>query len=115
MQPDWTELDSVVREAEKHGVLGISLTGPDGARGSHNGARPFRAASTVKIPLMIEVMRGVDRGDWALTDEHRVNAADKAHGSGVLLHLHDGIRVTLADLLYLTISISDNTATNLLI
>jgi beta-lactamase class A len=115
MQPDWTELNSVARQAEEHGVLGISLTGPDGARWSHNGARPFRAASTVKIPLMIEVMRGVDRGDWSLTDEHRVNAADKARGSGVLLHLHDGITVTLADLLYLTISISDNTATNLLI
>jgi beta-lactamase class A len=33
----------------------------------------------------------------------------------VLLHLHAGLELTLADLVYLMISISDNTATNVLI
>jgi beta-lactamase class A len=115
MQPDWSALEHIVSAAEQRGVVGVSLSGPHDARWCHNGGRAFRAASTVKIPLMIEVMRGVDRGDWALADRQTVNAADKARGSGVLTQLHDGLEVTLADLLYLTISISDNTATNLLI
>ena len=115
MQRDWSTLERTVAAAEERGVVGVSLSGPRDARWSHNGGRAFRAASTVKIPLMIEVMRGVNRGDWALSDRQSVNADDKARGSGVLTHLHDGLEVTLADLLYLTISISDNTATNLLI
>jgi beta-lactamase class A len=115
MQPDWSALEELARDADERGVVGVSLYGPHDGRWSHNGARAFRAASTVKIPLMIEVMRGVDRGDWALSDRQTINAADKARGSGVLAQLHDGLEVTLADLLYLTISISDNTATNLLI
>lgn len=115
MTTDWSELEAAVRRAEERGVVGVSVVGPDGARWGHNGNRAFRAASTVKIPLMVEVFRGVERGDWALDDRHVVTAADKANGSGVLPHLHDGIGVTLGDLLYLMISVSDNTATNLLI
>jgi beta-lactamase class A len=115
MQPDWSTLERTVAAAEERGMVGVSLRGPRDAGWSHNGGRAFRAASTVKIPLMIEVMRGVDRGDWALSDRQTVGAADKARGSGVLTQLHDGLDVTVADLLYLTISISDNTATNLLI
>ena len=115
MQPDWSELEATVRDAEELGVVGVSVAGPDGATWSHNGTRAFKAASTVKIPLMVEVLRGVERGEWTLADRQSVSASDKTQGSGVLLHLHDGIGVTLADLLYLTISISDNTATNLLI
>jgi beta-lactamase class A len=40
---------------------------------------------------------------------------DRAPGSGVMLHLHSGMEFTLQDLIFLMISISDNTATNVLI
>jgi beta-lactamase class A len=115
MATDWSGLAAAVQDAEAQCVVGVSVIGPDGERWSHNGARQFRAASTVKIPLMIEVFRGIERGDWSLDERERVGEHDKAHGSGVLLHLHDGLEVTLNDLLYLMISISDNTATNMLI
>ena len=115
-KPDWSRLAEIVGGAEATGgTVGVAVVGPDGARYSHNGARRFGAASTVKVPLMVEVYRQIDRGERGLDDPYTLSAADKTPGSGVLLHLHDGLAVTLDDLLYLTISISDNTATNVLI
>ena len=83
---------------------------------THHGVdRRFRAASTVKIPIMIELYRQIDQGQPALADPYVLRPEDHAVGSGVLLHLHDGLALTLNDLIYLMISISDNTATNILI
>jgi beta-lactamase class A len=112
---NWTNVEDVVRDAEKRGCIGVSIAAPDGQRWNHNAERTFRAASVVKIPLMIEIFRQIDRRQRTLDDVHVLQASEKAPGSGVLLHLHDGIEVTINDLLYLMISISDNTATNLLI
>jgi beta-lactamase class A len=112
---DWSNVESAVKSAEQGGVIGVSVIGPDGSRWSHNGDRKFRAASTVKIPLMIEIFRQIDRGERTLDDMHVLRAGEKAMGSGVLLHMHDDIEITLRDLIYLMISISDNTATNVLI
>lgn len=108
------ELVSTIEQASS-GTVGIAVSAPDGSRWSHNGQRQFKAASTVKIPLMIEIYRQVARGQRTLNERHTLSAEDKAVGSGVLLHLHDGIELTLEDLIYLMISISDNSATNMLI
>lgn len=113
---DWTPVAALAEEVERGGgIVGIAIIAPGGERYARHGARPFRAASTVKIPLMIEIYRQIDRGERALDDPHTLRAADKTPGSGVLLHLHDGLPLTLNDLIYLMISISDNTATNILI
>ncbi len=115
-EPDWSRLAEIIGGAEATGgTVGVAVVGPGGARYSHHGARRFGAASTVKVPLMVEVHRQIDRGERGLDDPYTLRAADKTPGSGVLLHLHDGLALTLDDLLYLTISISDNTATNVLI
>ena len=115
-QIDWTAVSRVIAAAEAAGmVLGVAAVAPGGARFSHRGERRFRAASTVKIAIMIELFRRIDAGTLALDARRVVAAADKAAGSGVLGHLHDGIELSLGDLLYLMMSISDNTATNVLI
>lgn len=113
---DWGAVADLVAGAESGGgVVGVSLIGPDGDRFTHRGDRRFRAASTVKIPIMVEICRQIERGERALDDPYTLRDDVKARGSGVLLHLHDGLTLTLGDLLYLMISISDNTATNILI
>ncbi len=115
-EPDWTELETIVREAEvSGGLVGVAIAGPKGGTFAHNGDRQFRAASTVKIPLMIEIYRQIDRGERSIDDRYVLRDADRGIGSGVMLHLHEGIELTLGDLIYLMISISDNTATNILI
>ena len=112
---NWTQPRRVIGRLEKPGVrIGVALLGPAGDQLLHRADDRFVAASTVKVPLMIELFRRVDAGEMSLEDRIPVRAADRAIGSGVLLHLHDGIVLTLEDLIYLMISISDNTATNML-
>lgn len=115
MATDWSEVEQIVRAAEERGSVGVTVIAPDGERWSHNGSRQYKAASCVKIPLMIEIYRQVDRGERRLDDPFVLHDSEKAVGSGIMLHLHDGIEMTVNDLLYLMISISDNTATNVLI
>lgn len=115
MEPDWSEVGQAVGRAEAFGTVGVALEGPGGRRWSRHGDRRFRAASVVKIPLMIEVYRQVEGGTLRLDEPHVLADADRSAGSGVLLHLHAGLAPSIEDLVYLTMSISDNTATNLLI
>lgn len=75
----------------------------------------FPTASTIKIAVMLEVYHQMRAGRLqrdtllALTEEQKVG------GSGVLRDLHGGLQLSVADLLSLMITVSDNTATNLLI
>ncbi len=116
MADKWAGVVSAIDGAERLiGAVGVSVVSPEGDRFAHNGTRPFVAASTVKIAVMIELFRQVDAGLLTLESVHTVSPNEKADGSGVIAHLHDGIGYTLADLAYLMMSISDNTATNVLI
>ena len=113
---DWSEVAELVHKAEDlGGEVGVTLLAPNGDRYDYKEHRQFGAASTVKIPLMIEIYRQIDRGERALTDRYVLRDEDRAVGSGVMHHLDTGATLTLNDLIYLMISISDNTATNLLI
>ena len=112
----WSGVTGAIARAEATGaVIGVSAVSPDGERFAHNGQRRFVAASTVKIAIMIELFRQLDAGRLSLDLVHALKREEKADGSGIIAHLHDGIAFTLADLAYLMMSISDNTATNLLI
>ncbi len=73
----------------------------------------FPLASVFKIPIMVEVMRQVDRGDLRLDERLTLTEADKSPGS-TLIHCHPGLELTVRDLLYLMITLSDNTATDML-
>lgn len=73
----------------------------------------FPLASCFKIPVMVAVMRQVDRGALRLDERLTLAEADKSPGS-TLLHCHAGLQPTVRDLLYLMITLSDNTATDML-
>jgi beta-lactamase class A len=116
MTGQWDGVARVIRGAEKEGVdVGVAIVAPDGAGFSHRGDDVVRSASTIKIAIMIEIFRRIDEGELSLDDPYRLRAADKVPGSGVLQHLHEGIELTLGDVVYLMMSISDNPATNILI
>lgn len=113
---DWPMLATTIAKAEQAGaILGVCVLAPDGTRFAHHGTRRFVAASTVKIAIMAELFRRIDAGAVQLEQTHRMRAEDKADGSGVLARLHTGLELTLGDLAYLMMSISDNSATNMLI
>lgn len=113
---DWSVVESLIRDAEATGgVVGVAMRGAAGEIFSHNGDRQFRAASTIKLPIMIEAYREIERGALNLDDTVRLRDEDRIPGSGILGHLHEGLELTLADLLSLMIAVSDNSATNLIL
>ena len=75
----------------------------------------MRAASLIKLPILIETLAQVAQGRLALTSRHALKEADQVGGSGVLHTLDADLNLTLRDLLTLMIIVSDNTATNMLI
>ena len=64
---------------------------------------------------MVEVYQTDDQGALTLDTPFILTNADRVKGSGVLWALHEGLTLTISDLLYLMMSISDNVATNALI
>lgn len=98
------------------GVMGIAAKHLDtGEAIAVNADVRFPTASTIKVAVMVEVFHQIAEGRLrkdqllTLTDEVKVG------GSGVLTGLRPGGQYSIADLLYLMIAASDNTATNLLI
>jgi beta-lactamase class A len=102
---------------ETRGVVGaqvIDLT--TGDRIGVNDTLTFPQGSAIKIPLLIELYRQDGTGQLKLTTRVPVRQADRTGGSGLLLNLGDGTsELSLGDLAMFMITVSDNTATNMLI
>ena len=86
-----------------------------GAVTGYNLNRSMPAASTIKIPVMIEVFRQMARGRFTLTHVMHLRAEDRDYGSGDLAYAPLGVSITVKELLSKMIDISDNTAANMLI
>ncbi|MCC6704902.1 MAG: serine hydrolase [Thermomicrobiales bacterium] len=113
---DWTGVEAEIEAVVKRGgEASVAIIAPDGTRFSARADEPFRAASTMKISVMIEIFRRFERGESKPDDIQVLTDALRTPGSGVLPGLHAGLELTVADNLYLMIAISDNTATNFLI
>jgi len=77
--------------------------------------RTYPTASTFKVPIMVEVFRQIDAGEFGLHDRIELKESDKVVGSGVFRDMEAGLNPTIHDVLLLMIIVSDNTATNMLI
>ena len=75
----------------------------------------FVAASVMKLPLMMDVYRRVEAGEMSLCDKLRMNDFNKVPGCGAIQWIQEDISLSLRTLIALMITISDNTATNILI
>ncbi|MCW3978765.1 MAG: class A beta-lactamase-related serine hydrolase [Candidatus Bathyarchaeota archaeon] len=109
------KLQAAVKDFD--GLMGVSVN--DLASGDEIGVNwdeRFLAASSIKIPILIELFRKAKEG--AIDLEERVTVGDdvKVGGTGVLKEMGDGTAtLALSDLASLMITVSDNTATNILI
>ena len=81
----------------------------------YNENEPLIAASVIKIPIMVEAFRQFEEGILSPDDVHVLRDAEKMPSCGALNRMHEGLEVTLRDLVELMIVLSDNTATNILI
>ncbi|SMC89593.1 serine hydrolase [Sporomusa malonica] len=75
----------------------------------------FPAASMIKVPIMIEVMRQAAAGLIDLDETLEITSQVQTGGAGILKELRSGVTMTVRELVTLMIILSDNTATNILI
>ncbi|PTA68364.1 serine hydrolase [Deinococcus arcticus] len=94
-------------------VLVQEVGGP--ARLSLNAARPLAVASAFKLAVLGEVQAQVQAGRLKWTDEVTLQDADRVFSSAALEGAPAGQRFTLRALAAQMISVSDNTATDLLL
>ena len=85
-----------------------------GATYSLAGSEPVRTASTIKLPIMIEVFAEAAEGKASLSESIKIDPEEKVSGSGILQDLTVEA-LPLHDLVMLMITLSDNSATNLVL
>ena len=99
-----------------HGVVGYSVIDVDNnVRISRRGSEKFSTASLIKVPILVTVYDLAAKGQLSLDDPITVLKIDQVPGSGIIQYLHNGTILTVRDAAWLMITISDNTATNLLL
>jgi len=76
--------------------------------------RRMETMSTIKIPLMVEVLEQIKAGKFKLADKYTFVEADSQPGTGTIQRLDPGAVMTVKDLITMMIVVSDNTATEVL-
>lgn len=79
------------------------------------GDRVFPAASTIKLPILIAFYQDVDAGKISLNETLVMKSDLVASGSGTMQDEPDGTRFSITETVDKMITISDNTATNMII
>lgn len=81
----------------------------------HNDHEIFPTASCIKIPILVELCRQVLENK--ITWEERVVIEEKQQvpGTGVIKDLRPGLDLSICDLATLSVTVSDNSAANILI
>lgn len=101
-----------------HSSWSIGIDVEDLATGFESGVNvneSMPAASTIKIPVMVEVFRQMELGLVSLHHSLHVQESDKDYGSGDLCYASVDTPISIERLLWAMITDSDNTATNMLI
>jgi len=100
------------------GVVGVSATHIESGRTiSLRGSDAFPMASSVKVPIAVQVMKLVDSGQTRLDKMVSLTPQDLHPGSGKLtdLFFHPGVVLSVENLMELMLVISDNSAADLML
>ena len=113
-RPDLTEIIATIVHAEP-GTFSVAVIELSTGRDWVFGSKPMRAASLIKLFIMVEIFEKINAGQ--LNPEETVNfsESDRVDGAGILRHFPAGTARTILELTDLMITESDNIATNLLI
>ncbi|MBX9686578.1 MAG: class A beta-lactamase-related serine hydrolase [Candidatus Obscuribacterales bacterium] len=82
---------------------------------SVNGNDSFAAASMIKVPVLVELLAAMDRGEVDIDEKLELRKDLIGGGSGFLQWRPVGSKVTLKEAMETMIVFSDNTATNLIV
>lgn len=100
------------------GVVGVTAIHLEtGRRVSLNGSQRFPMASTFKIPIAVQLLTRIDKGEVTLDQMIDIRQSDLHPGSGTLSDLFNkgGLALSVRNLMELMLLISDNSATDVLL
>ncbi|AMW05956.1 serine hydrolase [Gemmatimonas phototrophica] len=107
-------IDSI---ADGHrGVVGYSITNLEtNEHLERRGDEPFSTASLIKVPILVALFDLAEQQQLSLEDPVVLTAIDKVGGAGQLQYLRTPLTLRLWDAAWLMTTLSDNTATNLVL
>lgn len=115
----WQKLEATISEADHNldGVLGVAILDlTTGQKYFLHADEVLPTASSIKIAILAELYRQAQQGKIKLDDLYTLQASDLVAGSGIANALTPGVtRLTIRDVAALMISVSDNSATNIII
>ncbi|HEV2728975.1 MAG TPA: serine hydrolase, partial [Terriglobales bacterium] len=115
----WQKLAAVVNEVDGKldGVLAVAILDlSTGQKYLLRADEVMPTASSIKIAILAELYRQAQQGKVKLTDFYTLQQSDMVGGSGITSVLTPGMtKLTLRDVAGLMISVSDNSATNVII
>jgi beta-lactamase class A len=115
----WQKLESAILNIDRHldGVLGVAVLDlTSGRKWLLHGDDVFPQASSIKIAVLAELYRQDQEGGVKLSDQYVMKQSDLVQDSDVMGGLTPGVSlVTNHDLASFMVSVSDNSATNVLI
>jgi beta-lactamase class A len=100
------------------GVVGVTAIHLEtGRRVSLHGTERFPMASTFKIPIALQLLTRVDKGEVTLDQMIEIKQSDLHPGRGTLADLFDkgGLALSVRNLMELMLLISDNSATDVML
>jgi beta-lactamase class A len=100
------------------GTVGAAVIHLESGRVAYlNRGVSFPMASTVKVPLVVQLLSRVDKGEVRLDSMITLQPGDLHPGSGTLTELfnHPGVALSVRNLMELMLRISDNSATDILL
>jgi len=115
----WQKLEATISDVDHNldGVLGVAILDlSTGHKYLFHADEVLPTASSIKIAILAELFRQAQQGKLKLTDLYTLQQSDLVGGSGIAEALTPGTtRLTIRDVAALMISVSDNSATNIII
>ena len=115
----WQKLEARIQEVDRNldGAMGVAIVDlSTGQKYLLHADEVMPTASSIKIAILAELYRQAQQGKVKLTDFYTLQQSDLVGGSGITSVLTPGMtKLTLRDVAGLMISVSDNSATNVVI
>ena len=87
----------------------------DGEEHAYAADHSFDAASVIKLPVMAAVYDAAKKKEISLSQTLSVHDSEKVPSCGTVKYLPEGTQIPVEALVRMMITVSDNTATNMLI
>jgi len=115
----WQKLEATISGVDRNldGVLGVAILDlTTGQKYFLHADEVLPTASSIKIAILAELYHQAQQGKLKLSDLYTLQSSDLVSGSGIAGALTPGVtRLAIRDVAALMISVSDNSATNVII